>query len=283
MTPEIKAHILIEALPYIRRYQGETLVVKLGGEVLENERLAGLLAQDLTLLTLVGFRLVVVHGGGPQVTRAMNAAGIAPTFVAGLRVTDAASMDVVRQVLVGSINSELTARLNTAGLDAVGLSGVDAGLIDAEPTSGPQGEDLGNVGSIGSIRPDILNRLLDGGFTPVVASVAAGPDGFLNINADSVAGAIAAALGAVKLVYLTNVEGLYADLGDKSSLISELKADELDAMLPGLSEGMRPKTIAAVHALRGGVGKVHILDGRIERAVLLEIFTDGGIGTQVVP
>jgi acetylglutamate kinase len=281
---ETKAQTLIEALPWIRRYHGQTVVVKIGGEALENDRHAALLSEDLALLALVGMRLLVVHGGGPQVSRAMAAAGLEPSFVGGLRVTDDSSMDVVRQVLIGSINSDLVARLVRSGLQAVGLSGVDGDVLSATRAAGINGEDLGNVGTISDVKPQILVSLLDGGYTPVLASVAAGDDGgFLNINADGVAGAVAGALPAAKLVYLTNIEGLYGDLGDTQSLISEIKRDDLAAMLPSLSSGMQPKAQGALAALYAGVDKVHILDGRVEHALLLEIFTDSGVGTQVVP
>lgn len=279
-----KARTLVEALPYIRSYRGQTVVVKVGGAALDDARLAGLVADDLTLLALVGLRLVVVHGGGPQVSGAMSAAGIEPSFVAGLRVTDESSMALVQQVLVGRINSDLVARLGQAGLAAVGLSGFDGGLVRAERIGGPKGEDLGRVGKVVEVRPQLLASLLEESYTPVIASVAPDAAGSaLNVNADAVAGAIAAAVGAAKLVYLTNVEGLYTDLGDAGSLISELKATELAGLVDGLSDGMRPKVSSAVEALRAGVGKVHILDGRVPHALLLEIFTDEGIGTQVLP
>jgi acetylglutamate kinase len=190
----------------------------------------------------------------------------------------------VQRVLIGSINATLVARLNAAGLSAVGLSGIDGGLARAVPARGPQGEELGRVGAIERIDPALLRSLLGDGHTPVIATIAPGPDGApLNVNADIMAGAVAGALGAAKLVFLTNVEGLYRDLGDEGTLVSELKLGELIALVPGLSSGMRPKAEAAVAALQAGVGKVHILDGRIEHAVLLEIFTDEGIGTQVLP
>lgn len=260
------------------------MVTKIGGAALDDDALAGAVAEDLALLALVGMQLVIVHGGGPQVSQAMKSAGIEPAFVGGLRVTDEASMEVVRQVLIGSMNSDLVRRLCGAGLRAVGLSGVDAGLIEATVTSGPEGEDLGRVGRVTVVRPDLVASLLAEGYTPVIASVAVGEDGgTLNVNADAVAGAVAGALRAAKLVYLTNVEGLYGDLGDAGSLISELKRDELLSMALGLSSGMRPKAESAVDALDAGVGKVHILDGRTPHALLLEIFTDEGIGTQVLP
>ena len=274
-----KAEILVEALPYIRTYRGQTVVVKIGGEALDDESLARIVAEDMALLALVGVRLVVVHGGGPQVSAAMSAAGIEPRFVDGLRVTDAAAIEIVGQILIGSINPKLVARLAGAGLAPVGLSGADASLLVAEPV-----EALGRVGEVVSVASDVLDSLLEDGYTPVIASVAPGADGeLLNINADVAAGAIAGALGAAKLVYLTNVEGLYRDLGDADSLVSEMKSAELAALLPDLSEGMRPKAASAVAALAGGVQKVHILDGRVPHALLLEVFTDEGVGTQVLP
>jgi acetylglutamate kinase len=279
-----KAKTLIEALPYIRSYRGQTVVIKIGGAALDDARLAATVADDLALLSLVGLRLVVVHGGGPQVSGAMSSAGLEPNFIGGLRVTDDESMALVQQVLVGRINSDLVARLCRSGISAVGLSGFDGGLLLAEQTSGPGGEDLGRVGRVADVQPRLLESLLEQSYTPVIASVA--PDGSgqaLNVNADAVAGSIAAAVGAAKLVYLTNVEGLYSDFGDRGSLVSEMKVAELAALTGELSEGMRPKAASAVDALQGGVGKVHILDGRVPHALLLEIFTDEGIGTQVLP
>lgn len=279
-----KAETLLEALPYIRAWRGRTVVVKVGGEALDDPGLASLVAEDLALLTLVGVKVVVVHGGGPQVSEAMRSAGIEPQFISGLRVTTDTSIEIVRQVLVGSINNTLVSRLCSAGLRAVGLSGADAGLIVATKVTGPAGEDLGNVGSVTEIRTDVLVSLLDDGYTPVVASVAPSDGGApLNVNADEVAGALASAVGAEKLVYLTNVDGLYRDLGDEGSLISELKSEELRSMAESLSEGMRPKALSILAALRDGVGKAHIIDGRVTHALLLEIFTDEGIGTQVLP
>ena len=281
---EDKARVLSQALPYIRTYRGHTVVIKLGGEALDDPAHAALVASDLALLVLVGIRLVVVHGGGPQVSAAMAEAGLEPTFVSGLRVTDDAAMETVRRVLVGSINSDLVSSLCAAGLQAVGLSGADASLLEAIPLNGPAEQSLGRVGRVSSVRAGVLDDLLENGYTPVVASVAPGPDdGFLNINADAAAAALASALRAAKLVYVTNVPGLYADFGDDGSLLSELDREQLQAMLPGLSAGMRPKASSSVEALTHGVGKVHILDGRVEHALLLEIFTDEGIGTQVLP
>ncbi|MBA3432322.1 MAG: acetylglutamate kinase [Actinobacteria bacterium] len=280
----VKAKTLVEALPYIRAYRGQTIVVKIGGTALEDGRFAGLVAEDLALMAFVGIQVIVVHGGGPQVSQAMSEAGIVPAFANGLRVTDEAAIEVVRRVLIGTVNGDLVMKLCGAGLAAVGLWGGDGGLVAAsflEPSSGP---DLGRVGRVTAVRPELLYSLLDGGYTPVIASVAPGDDGLpLNINADAVAASIAASVGAAKLVYMTNVEGLYRDLGDAGSLVSELELDELSGMIGNFSAGMRPKAASAKHALESGVGRVHILDGRVEHALLLEVFTNEGIGTLVLP
>jgi len=280
----LKARTLIEALPYMRSYRGRVVVVKLGGESLDDPALAAQVAEDIALLSLVGVRVAVVHGGGPQISRAMEQRGMEPRFLGGLRVTDDASMELVQQVLIGEINSGLVRRLNGAGIAAVGMSGIDAGSMTAETQAGPAGEDLGRVGRVVAVDPDYMRSVLDGGFTPVVASIAPTADGVaLNVNADAAAAVVASALGAEKLVYVTNVEGLYRDLGDRDSLVSELKTDDLAALAPSLSSGMRPKAESALAALAAGVAKVHILDGRVEHALLLEIFTPEGIGTQVLP
>lgn len=280
----VKARTLIEALPYIRTYHGRVVVVKLGGEPLDDPALAAQVAEDIALLSLVGVRVVVVHGGGPQISRAMAQRGVEPRFVGGLRVTDDAAMELVQQVLIGEINSGLVRRLNRAGIAAVGMSGIDAGSMTAEAVQGPQGEDLGRVGRVVSVDPAYIASVLDAGFTPVCASIAPTADGVaLNVNADAAAASVAAAVRAEKLVYVTNVEGLYRDFGDDDSLVSELKTDDLAALAPSLSSGMRPKAESALQALAAGVAKVHILDGRVEHALLLEIFTPEGIGTQVLP
>lgn len=279
-----KAGVLVEALPYIRRYRRKTAVVKIGGEALDDPKLAEVVAEDLALLSLVGIRLVVVHGGGPQITEALERAGLVSEFIGGLRVTEDASMEIVRQVLVGSINADLVARLRNTGIQAVGLSGNDGGIFEAERVAGPEGEDLGRVGRVVTVHPTLITSLVEQGYVPVVASVA--PDaegGALNVNADLVAGPLAGSLRAEKLVYLTNVEGMYRDFGDQGSLISTLALKELKDMIPTLSSGMKPKAASAAAALEAGVGKVHILDGRVQHALLLEIFTDAGIGTQITP
>lgn len=283
MTPVLadlsaKADVLIEALPYIRRYRGRTVVVKVGGAPLEDPLHSAVMAEDIALLTMVGIRVVVVHGGGPQVSQAMNDAGLEPRFVEGLRVTDDAAMSIVQQVLSGVINPEVVAHLVAAGADAVGLTGLDGATLSAERKPG-----LGRVGEVPSVDPALLKTLLTSGFTPVLSTIAGDASGSaLNVNADAVAAAVATSLEAAKLVFLTNVDGLYRDLGDAGSLISEIKAGELEAMVPELSSGMRPKVVAAVRAVSSGVEKVHILDGRVRHALLLEIFTDEGVGTQVI-
>jgi acetylglutamate kinase len=281
---EVKAKTLVEALPYIRAYRGQTVVVKIGGAALEDARFAGLVADDLALMAFVGMRVIVVHGGGPQVSQAMAEAGIQPAFADGLRVTDEAAIDVVRRVLVGTINGDLVMKLCAAGLAAVGLWGGDGELIEATFLEPSSSRHLGRVGRVTQVRSALLHHLLDGGYTPVIASIAPGDDGrALNVNADAVAASIAGSVGAAKLVYMTNVEGLYRDLGDAGSLVSELKLDELSEMIGELSDGMRPKAGSAKQALEAGVGRVHILDGRVEHALLLEVFTNEGIGTQVLP
>jgi acetylglutamate kinase len=279
-----KAETLTEALPYIRAYRGQTVVVKIGGAALEDDRFAGLVAEDLTLMAFVGIRIIVVHGGGPQVSQAMAEAGIRPSFADGLRVTDDAAIEIVRRVLIGTINSDLVTKLCGAGLLAVGLWGGDGGLVEAAVMESPSGQNLGRVGRVATVHPELLDHLLTDGYTPVIASVAPEADGsLLNINADAVAGSIAASVAAAKLVYMTNVEGLYRDLGDSGSLVSEVRLEELGRMIGDLSDGMRPKAASAKQALEAGVGRVHILDGRVEHALLLEVFTNEGIGTLVLP
>jgi len=275
-----KAVILAEALPYIREFSGKTVVVKYGGHAMEDPELADLFAQDVVLMRLVGMNPVVVHGGGPQISDLMRRLGKEPEFVDGRRVTDAETIDIVRMALVGKVNREIVASLNQHGSYAVGLSGEDAGLLTAI-ASDPE---LGFVGDVHKVDPSIVHRLLNEELIPVVATVAVDEAGqAYNINADAVAGAIAEALGAEKLVYLTNVAGLYRSWPDESSLISRLGVDELDALMTSgvLSEGMIPKIESCVSALRNGVSRAHILDGRVPHALLLEFFTREGVGTMV--
>jgi acetylglutamate kinase len=276
-----KATILAEALPYIREFSGKTVVIKYGGSAMEDPDLADLFAQDVVLMRLVGMNPVVVHGGGPQISDLMRRLGKEPEFVDGLRVTDAETVDIVRMALVGKVNREIVASVNRHGSYAVGLSGEDAGLINVAARD----EKLGFVGDIRRIDPSILDRLIREELIPVVATVGVDDAGqAYNVNADTVAGAIAESLRAEKLVYLTNVAGLYRDLADDASLISRIDVDRLAALADDgvLSEGMIPKVRSCVEAVKSGVSRAHILDGRIPHALLLEFFTREGIGTMVI-
>ena len=276
-----KAAVLAEALPYIREFSGRTVVVKYGGHAMDDPVLADLFAQDIVLMHLVGMNPVVVHGGGPQISDLMRRLGKEPQFVDGLRVTDAETVDIVRMALVGKVNRDIVASVNRHGSYAVGLSGEDAGLILVSMRD----ERLGFVGDVSSIDPAILVRLLNEELIPVVATVGVDEAGqAYNINADTVAGAIAEALRAEKLVYLTDVGGVYADYPDESSLVSRIDAEGLARLEAAgkISEGMIPKVRSCVDALKNGVGRAHILDGRVPHALLLEFFTREGIGTMVV-
>jgi acetylglutamate kinase len=277
-----KAHVLAEALPYIREFSGKTVVIKYGGHAMEDPALADLFAQDVVLMRLVGMNPVVVHGGGPQISDLMRRLGKVPEFVDGLRVTDAESIDIVRMALVGKVNREIVAALNQHGSYAVGLSGEDAGLIKVEMRD----ERLGFVGDVTSIDASIVHRLTNEELIPVIATVGVDELGqAYNINADTVAGAIAVAVQAEKLVYLTDVAGVYADYPDESSLVTRVDADGLEQLLDAgkADGGMIPKLESCLHALRGGVARAHVLDGRIPHALLLEFFTREGIGTMVHP
>ncbi len=280
LTAGDKAEVLVEALPYIRRFRGTTLVVKYGGNAMAGSAQLSLFAEDVVLLRSVGIDIVVVHGGGPQIGELMIRLGKVPEFVEGLRVTDADTLDIARMVLVGKVNRDIVGALNTHGAPAVGVSGEDAGLLVARQRS----PELGFVGDIDQVRPAILSRLLREELVPVVATI--GSDGAgqaYNINADTASGAIAEALGAEKLVYLTDVEGLRADVEDRASVISTLSVDALDAMIAdgSVAGGMIPKAASCVQAVKGGVGHAHILDGRVPHALLLEVFTRSGVGTMV--
>jgi len=279
----VKAAVLVEALPYIRRFAGKTVVVKYGGNALAgttNHDALALFAEDIVLMRLVGMRPVVVHGGGPQISQMMARLGKTAEFVDGLRVTDAETVEIVRMVLKGQVNPQLVAAINVHGNYAVGVSGVDGGLIRAEARD-PK---LGFVGDVTHVNPDVLLGLLDDEFVPVVATIGSDETGqAFNINADTVAGAIAEALHAEKLVYLTDIEGLRRDVGDAGSLIRQTDADELDVLIAEgiIAGGMIPKVASCTHAVRNGVHNAHILDGRIAHVLLLEIFTDSGIGTMI--
>jgi acetylglutamate kinase len=275
-----RAGLLVEALPYIRRFRGATVVVKYGGNAMTDPALARQFAEDIVLMRAVGMHPVVVHGGGPQISALMERLGMVPEFRDGLRVTDADSLDVARMVLVGKVNREIVSAINVHGPIAVGLSGEDAGLILATARH----PDLGFVGDVGAVNPTILNRLRAEDLIPVVSTIGADEAGqAYNINADSVAGALAQAVGAEKIVYLSDVEGLLRDVDDPASLISRTTANELQALMDGgtLTGGMIPKIAACVHAVEHGVGSAHILDGRVPHVLLLELFTDEGIGTMI--
>jgi acetylglutamate kinase len=279
-TAHERAAVLADALPYIREFSGRTVVVKYGGHAMESPELAELFAQDIVLMRLVGINPVVVHGGGPQITDLMQRLGKEATFVDGRRVTDAETVDIVRMALVGKVNREVVASINQQGPYAVGLSGEDAGLI----TVTQRDPALGFVGDVSCIEPAILERLIREELIPVIATVGVDEAGqAYNINADTVAGAIAEAIGAEKLVYLTDVAGVYAEWPDESTLISRTDLAGLEALLAAgkAGEGMIPKLESCAQALRNGVRRAHILDGRIPHALLLEFFTSEGIGTMV--
>ncbi|MEY2470816.1 MAG: acetylglutamate kinase [Actinomycetota bacterium] len=281
-----KAHVLTEALPYIRRFFGKTVVVKYGGNALAGASSAadGLaeFAADVVLMHSVGMRPVVVHGGGPQIGDLLERIGKESSFVDGLRVTDAETLDVVRMVLVGKVNREIVAAINVHGPLAVGVSGEDASLLTAKQLDPA----LGFVGEVTNVNTDVVCRLMDDELIPVIATI--GVDGAgqaYNINADTAAAAIAGALGAEKLVYLTDIDGIRRDVADAESVFSRVTVSDVDALVADgvISGGMIPKVQACVDAVRAGVGVAHILDGRVPRALLLEIFTDEGIGTMVTP
>jgi acetylglutamate kinase len=281
-----KAGTLIEALPWLDRFHGETVVIKYGGHAMTAEDLRAGFAQDLVFLKHAGLRPVVVHGGGPQVTGHLDRLGIESEFTAGLRVTTEETIDVVRMVLNGKVNKDIVGLINRFGPYAVGLSGEDANLLTAErkyATVDGALVDIGLVGEITAVDASMVHALLDNGRIPVISSVAHGADGAVyNVNADTAAAALAVALGAAKLVVLTDVEGLYRDWPDSDEVISQLDADDLEKLLPSLSAGMIPKMEACLTAVKGGVPRAHVLDGRLTHAILLEIFTDSGIGTMVI-
>jgi acetylglutamate kinase len=273
-----KARILMEALPYIKAFRGTTVVVKYGGSAMDDPGLRDSFAGDVTLLSMVGIRPVVVHGGGPQISAAMAREGIEPTWVDGLRVTDAATIGVVQRTLVGLINPDIVRLLNGHGSSAIGVTGLDADLLRARPKD----ERLGFVGEVTTVNTALIEGIVERGLVPVVAPIARGEDGQVyNINADTAAGVLARSLRAQKLVYLTDVEGVYHDHTDPDTLISRMDLTGLRALLPSISGGMRPKLESVADAVGGGVAHAHILDGRVEHALLLEIFTSAGIGTMV--
>ncbi|GAA0472024.1 acetylglutamate kinase [Actinoplanes capillaceus] len=287
MKAQKKAEILIEALPWLERFHGTTVVIKYGGNAMIDPSLQEAFAADMVFLRLVGIKPVVVHGGGPQISRMLTRLGIESEFRGGLRVTTPEAMDVVRMVLVGQVGRELVGLINQHGPYAVGLSGEDAGLftavrrqavVDGEPV------DIGQVGDVGEVNTSAVDDLIAAGRIPVIATVAPDADGVLhNVNADTAASALAVALGARKLVVLTDVPGLYTNWPDTSSLTSEIDADALEKLLPSLESGMAPKMEACLRAVRGGVPAAHVVDGRVAHSTLLEVFTEEGFGTMVVP
>jgi acetylglutamate kinase len=277
-----KAGILAEALPYIREFSGRTVVIKYGGHAMTDPALADLFATDVVLMRLVGINPVVVHGGGPQISDLMRRLGKEPEFVEGRRVTDAETVDIVRMTLVGKVNREIVASVNRHGSYAVGLSGEDAALIRVDQRDPA----LGFVGDVREINPTIVQRMVREELIPVIATVGVDDHGqAYNVNADTVAGAMAEALGAEKLVYLTDVAGVYGDWPDESSLISRIDVEGMEQLIASgkVSEGMIPKLESCVSALKNGVRRAHVLDGRLPHALLLEFFTRQGVGTMVHP
>jgi acetylglutamate kinase len=289
LTPHDKASVLIEALPWLRRFHGALFVVKYGGNAMVDESLKRAFAEDMVLLRQVGLRPVVVHGGGPQITEMLNRLGIASEFRGGFRVTTPEAMEVVRMVLTGKVSREIVGLINEHGPLAVGLSGEDGGLLQAErrrPLVDGVHQDIGLVGDVVAVDPSAVQDLLDAGRIPVVSTIApdvADPTRVLNVNADTAAAALAVALGAQKLIILTDVEGLYSRWPDKDSLVRQIHLSALAEILPSLESGMVPKMEACLRAVAGGVPQAHVVDGRVAHSVLMEVFTDRGVGTMVVP
>jgi acetylglutamate kinase len=283
----VKAATLVEALPWLKSFSGKTVVVKYGGNAMTRPDLQEAFAEDVVYLRYCGVRVIVVHGGGPQITTHLDKLGLQSEFRGGFRVTTPETMQVVRMVLVGQVNSDVVSLVNAHGPFAVGLSGEDAQLLTAERRDAMvDGEpvDIGFVGDVVDVQPAIVHALLDEGKVPVIATVARGADGELyNVNADTAAAALAVAVGAEKLIVLTDVEGLYADWPNSDEVISQITDEELEKLMPTLSSGMVPKMEACLRAVQGGVPRSHVLDGRVPHAILLELFTDEGIGTMVVP
>jgi len=275
-----QANILVQALPYIQQYYGKTIVIKYGGNAMIDDALKASVLRDLVLLRFVGMNPILVHGGGPEINQMMKRVGKEPTFIGGLRVTDEETMEIVEMVLAGKTNKGIVSIINTLGGQAVGLSGKDAKLIEAEQKDAA----LGFVGSVTNINPEILHTLANQGYIPVISSVAIGPNGeSLNVNADHIAGAIAAAIGATKLLMLTDVTGIFEDKDDPSTLKSVLSKEEALGMIKSgkIDKGMIPKVEACITALDGEVERTHIINGTLPHAVLMEIFTDTGIGTMI--
>jgi acetylglutamate kinase len=274
---------LLEALPYIREFHGKTVVIKYGGAAMEDPALREEFARDVVLLKYVGLNPIVVHGGGPEITAYMERLGMPVEFVGGLRVSDAETVEVAKMVLVGKVNKDIVLRLNRHGQPAVGLCGDDGLLFRVSRQAGPGGEDVGFVGKIDRVDVDVLNHIAQD-YIPVVASMGADREGnSYNVNADEAAGAVARALGAYKVIFLTDVDGWLRDPADPGSVISEAGADEVEEALDDIVGGMRPKLKACLDAIHGGVTFAHIVDGRVAHSLLLELFTDAGIGTKIRP
>ncbi len=286
MTPN-RSHgdvaTLLEALPYIREFHGRTIVVKYGGAAMEDPALREEFARDVVLLKYVGMNPVVVHGGGPEITHYMERLGLPVEFRGGLRVSDAETVDIAKMVLIGKVNKDIVLRLGRHGQAAVGLSGDDGGLFRVSTKAAPDGSDVGFVGNIDRVDVDVVNHIAQD-YIPVIASIGSDRSGQShNVNADEAAGAVARALGAYKVVFLTDVAGWLRDPADETSVVAGATADEVQAALDGISGGMRPKLQACVDAIHGGVSAAHIVDGRVPHSVLLELFTDAGHGTKIGP
>ena len=286
-TATAKAHVLVEALPWLQRFHDAVIVIKYGGNAMLDDELKRAFAQDMVFLRLAGIHPVVVHGGGPQITAMLGRLGMNGEFRGGLRVTTPETMDVVRMVLVGQVGRELVGLVNAHGPYAVGISGEDAHLFTAaRRTATVDGEqvDIGLVGDVVGVNPSAVEDIIRAGRIPVVSTVAPDADGVVhNVNADTAAAALAIALHATKLVVLTDVDGLYADWPRRDTLLSQITADELEPKLAGLAAGMVPKMEACLRAVRGGVNQAHVIDGRLAHSVLLEVFTTDGVGTMVLP
>jgi acetylglutamate kinase len=274
---------LLEALPYIREFHGKTVVIKYGGAAMTDPALREDFARDVVLLKYVGLNPIVVHGGGPDITHYMKRLDMPVEFVGGLRVSDEPTVEVAKMVLVGKVNKDIVLCINRHGQPAVGLSGDDGQLFRVSTIEGPGGEDIGYVGRVERVDTGVIRHIAED-YIPVIASVGADRAGRShNVNADEAAGAVARALGAYKVIFLTDVRGWLRDPTDSSSVISECSADEVEAALPGLAGGMRPKLQACIDAIHGGVSYAHVIDGREPHSLLLELFTDAGIGTKVTP
>lgn len=274
---------LLESLPYIRDFHGKTVVIKYGGAAMTDPKLREEFARDVVLLKYVGINPIIVHGGGPDITDYMERLGMPVEFIGGLRVSDESTVEVAKMVLVGKVNKDIVLRINRHGQPAVGLCGDDGLLFRVTTMEGPEGEDIGLVGRIDRVQPAVIHHIAED-YIPVIASVGADGDGNAhNVNADEAAGAVARALGAHKVIFLTDVRGWLAESANPDSLIGQCTTEDVEVALPHISGGMRPKLEACLNAIHGGVSKAHIVDGRVPHSLLLELFTNAGIGTQVSP